>query len=154
MPSVISGISARPQPWDRLPPKPESDSRRKAAVSGLVHCSCAALLEKWHVHHKPLPGVNSRHAVECGETDSPSRSIAALDRTETRNGPGTGGVLNGSRHSLGPSMIQPSSESALPAASDSTTLSGTNRAPFQRTLEDSGGGQRFRGGTTNNMSPW
>ena len=51
-------------------------------------------------------------------------------------------------------MIQPSSDNALPAASDSTTLSGTNRAPFQRTLDEGGGGHRFRGGTTSNVSPW
>jgi hypothetical protein len=42
----------------------------------------------------------------------------------------------------------------LPAASDSTTLKGTNRAPFQRTLDDGGGGHRFRGGTTSKVSPW
>src|SRR5690242_12124624 len=153
-PSLISGISARPQPWERLPPNPESASSRNAAVSGAVHRACAALLSKCTAHHNRLPEVNSRHAVECGETDSPSRSTAALDRTDARNGPGAAGVLKGSRHSLGPSMIQPSSEIPFPDASDSTTLNGTNRAPFQRTLEDGGGGHRLLGGTTSNVSPW
>src|SRR5258708_1414826 len=60
----------------------------------------------------------------------------------------------GTRHSLGPSISQPSSFTPFPATSASTTARGTNRAPFQRTFEDADGGHRFPGGATNKVSPW
>src|SRR5258706_1435869 len=102
------------------------------------------------IAHGPLPGVNRRPGVERGATGAPARPPAALDRTDVTKGPA---APEATRVSLAPSMVQPSSEMARPATSDSTTPSGTNRAPFHRTLADAGGGHRLRGGATNSVSP-
>jgi hypothetical protein len=80
--------------------------------------------------------------------------MAALDRTLTRNGPGTAGVRLGTKHSLSPSTAHEPSDNARPCASVSTTETGTNRAPFQRTFDDACGGHSVRGGVTNSVSPW
>jgi hypothetical protein len=50
--------------------------------------------------------------------------------------------------SLTPSTAQFSSDIGSPLTIDATATNGTKRAPFQRTLDDAGGGHKFRGGTT------
>src|ERR1700733_4925853 len=137
---MISGISERPQPRDLPPPNPLSASNRRAPSRGCFQRSLAASSEKEAISHKPPPGVNSKHAVECGATLSPLRSTAALERTLTRNGPCAPPEI---KHSLAPSMAQFSSAMARPAINVSTTFKGTKRAPLNRTLGDAGGGQTF-----------
>src|SRR6185369_3954818 len=90
---------------------------------------------------RPAPGRNSRQAVEWRSEEPVRRSIAALQRTPVRNGPGRPA---GTRHSLGPSRMA------------CTTPRGTKRALFQRTRADfrarETGGQTVRGGTTKPIS--
>src|SRR5271170_5529424 len=150
--------SARPQPRERSPPNPESASSFSAPCTGALHFSRAASSANAATAHSPEFGANSMQAVECGAAPEPWRSMAALDRTETRNGPPCSpGVppvaAKGTRHSLAGSTVQPSSEMDREASSSSTTLKGTNFAPRQRTLGDASGGHRLRGGTTKLTSP-
>ncbi len=104
--SEKNGVSARPQPRERSPPKPESASRRNAAFTGSVHRSRASSSRNATRLHKPQPGANSMQAVEMRLGLPVRRSTAALLRTLVRNGPG---VPAGTRHSLGPSSDHASS---------------------------------------------
>ncbi len=146
----ISGISRDPSRCERSPPNPESASRRSAAVTGPFHCSRAIhRRETPRRIHRPASGANSRHAVECGgNARSPSRSTAALDRTETRNGPC---APCGTRHSLAPSTVQASSE--IRAAVNQVIDDAERHEPraFPAHLGRGGGGHRVRGGTTNSV---
>src|SRR5882762_7997309 len=149
-PSTNSGASHRPQPRDRPPPKPESASSRNADWTGARQRASAGWPENETTVHSPAPALNSRQAVECGATPAPKRSTAALERTPIRKGPPRPW---GTRHSLCPSSDQRSSSGTPPLSRSSTSGSGMNFAPFQRTLGEAAGGHTLLGGTTNPVSP-
>ena len=95
-PSTNSGVSERPQPRDRSPPKPESASRRNAAFTGSCQRSRAASSANDTMVHKPAPGAefDAGRGVALARAGQPvHRGVpadAGAERTRpARRAPGT-----------------------------------------------------------------
>ncbi len=150
VPSTNSGVSERPQPRDRSPPKPVSASRRNAAFTGSCHRSRAASSRE--THHGPQPATfpefDARRGVPLARAAQPVHrrvpANAGAERTRLAR-----------RHQAPAGAIHAPLIVVQPLARPEwipPRFSGTKRALFQRTRADIAagevGGQMVRGGTT------